>query len=100
MLVDQIGCEIGCSDLPWAKQVRESAPTALFVFVKTPTFRVLEERLRGRGTETDETIFRRLQTARLELAEAHWYDHQIINDDFDRCVEEFINVLKANGCGG
>ncbi len=83
-----------------AKQVRESAPTALFVFIRTPRFQDLEERLRGRGTETDAAILRRLKAARRELAEAHWYDHQIVNDDFDRCVEEFKALLKANGCGG
>jgi len=83
-----------------AKQVREHAPTALYVFIRTPTFRVLEERLRSRGTETEPSIHRRLQAARHELAEAHWYDVQIVNDDFDRCVEEFTTLLKANGCGG
>ncbi|MCA1686388.1 MAG: guanylate kinase, partial [Planctomycetia bacterium] len=71
-----------------AKQIRESAPSALFVFIRTPTFRVLEERLRGRGTEMEPAINRRLRTARKELAEAHWYDYQVVNDDFDRCVEE------------
>ncbi len=83
-----------------AKHIRDNAPSALFVFLKAPTFRILEERLRARGTETDPSILRRLKAARLELAEAHWYDHQIINDDFDRCVEEFTEVLKVNGCGG
>lgn len=80
--------------------VREQSPTALFVFIKTPTFRVLEERLRHRGTETEAVILRRLRTARKELAEAHWYDHQIVNDDFDACVEQFTRLLSDSGCGG
>lgn len=83
-----------------ALQVRRQAPTALFVFIRTPTFRTLETRLRDRGTESDEVIHRRLQKARAELAEAHWYDHQLINDDFDECVEQFITLLKTYGCGG
>jgi guanylate kinase len=83
-----------------ALQVRRNAPTSLFVFIRTPRFRDLEERLRGRGTETDAVIHRRLQKAREELAEAHWYDVQLINDDLDRCVDEFVKVLNDYGCGG
>ncbi len=83
-----------------ALQVRHSAPTALFVFIKTPEFRSLEKRLRQRGTESDRIINRRLRTAREELAEAHWYDVHLVNDKFDRCVSEFITLLKSYGPGG
>jgi guanylate kinase len=83
-----------------ALQIRNTAPSALFIFIKTPKFRDLEERLRRRGTEPEPAILRRLRKAREELAEAHWYDYQIVNDDFDTCVTEFITVLTENGCGG
>jgi guanylate kinase len=83
-----------------ALQVRQHAPSALFVFVRTPTFRTLEERLRGRGTESEATILRRLRKGREELAEAHWYDVQLVNDDLDLCVDAFVQVLESNGCGG
>jgi guanylate kinase len=83
-----------------ALQVRSRAPAAFFLFIKTPSFRTLEARLRARGTETDEAILRRLRKGREELAEAHWYDHVLINDSFDTCVDEFIGVLRSNGCGG
>jgi guanylate kinase len=83
-----------------ALQVRANAPSALFVFIRTPCFRVLEARLRGRGTETEAAIHRRLKKAREELAQSHWYDVQLVNDEFERCVDEFVVVLKANGCGG
>jgi guanylate kinase len=83
-----------------ALQIRYNAPSALFIFIRTPKFRDLEERLRRRGTETEPAILLRLRKAREELAEAHWYDYQIINDNFDTCVAEFITVLRENGCGG
>ncbi len=85
-----------------AKQVREKAPEALFIFVTTPkpSVKFLGERLRNRGTESEQDIFRRLQIARHELAEAYWYDYQIINDDLDRCVDEFVSILKSCGSGG
>jgi guanylate kinase len=83
-----------------ARQVREIAPAALFVFVRTPSFRVLEQRLRRRGTEEDAAIHRRLLKAREELDQAYWYDVQLINDDLDRCVEDLVTALRSNGCGG
>ena len=45
-------------------------------------------------------VLKRLRTARKELAEAHWYDYQLVNDDFDHCVDQFITLLKNHGCGG
>jgi guanylate kinase len=83
-----------------ALQIRNNAPSALFIFIRTPKFRDLEERLRRRGTEMEPAILRRLRKAREELAEAHWYDYQITNDNLDACVAEFITVLRENGCGG
>jgi guanylate kinase len=82
-----------------ALQIRNVAPSAFFIFIKTPTFRMLEERLRLRGTEDESSILRRLREARVELAQSLWYDVQLINDDLGRCVEEFLSALKSNGCG-
>lgn len=76
-----------------AIQIRERAPTTLFVFVKTPHFADLADRLKARGTEDPATIHRRLVRARAELAEAHWYDVQVVNDDLDRATEELAALL-------
>jgi guanylate kinase len=85
-----------------ALQVRKLAPSTFFVFIRTPSFRTLEQRLLLRGTETEASLHRRLIKAREELAEAHWYDVQLINDDLDRSVEAFLGALRSNGygCGG
>jgi guanylate kinase len=83
-----------------ALQIRASAPSALFVFIRTPTFRTLEGRLRKRGTDDEATILRRLVKAREELAEAHWYDVQLINDDLDRCVNELVVALRPDSFEG
>ena len=83
-----------------AKQIRDRAPAALFVFLKTPRFQDLVERLYARGTETDAQIFRRLRKARVELAEAHWYDATLVNDDFNACVEALTQLLKTQRLGG
>jgi guanylate kinase len=83
-----------------ARQVREKAPLALFVFIDVPEFAALEPRLRARGTEDDAAIHRRLVHARRESAERHWYDVRIVNDDPDRAVAELVAVLRNHGCGG
>ena len=83
-----------------ARQIRQHAPSSLFVFIKTPSFRNLEERLLKRGTETEASTLRRLRKAREELAEAHWYDEILINDDFEACVARFITLLKNYQVGG
>lgn len=83
-----------------ALQVRERAPTALFVFVDVPSFSALETRLRDRGTEDEPSIHRRLVRARWERDHAHCYDERIINDDLGRAVEELVALLGRHGCGG
>ena len=62
-----------------ALQVRKSMPQSVSVFILPPSFEQLEHRLRGRGTETEDTIRRRLETARRELTYAPTYDYQIVN---------------------
>lgn len=78
-----------------AKQVRDRAPTALFIFVRPPSFQELERRLVGRGSEADASIHHRLYRARHEMAEAHWYDHLVINDDLQRAEDELAAILKT-----
>lgn len=74
-----------------AMQVRGSMPESVSVFILPPSFEELERRLRGRGTETEEKIRARLETARRELALAPSYDYQIVNGDD---VEEAYQALR------
>lgn len=78
-----------------AMQVRERAPTALFVFIDAPDFATLTRRLRHRATESDDQIHQRLVIARRERDLAHCYDVRIVNDDLDRAVDELAAVLSA-----
>ncbi|MFP4312634.1 MAG: guanylate kinase [Nitriliruptoraceae bacterium] len=78
-----------------ALQVREHDPDALLVFLLPPSLEELERRLRGRGTEDDDAVARRLTRAREELAAADRFDVQVINDDLDRCVAEVLRHIAA-----
>lgn len=76
-----------------AMQVRERAPTALFVFIDVKNFTDLERRLHARGTEDEFTINQRLVQARTERDFAHRYDKRIVNDRINTAVDDFLNEV-------
>lgn len=80
-------------DLAGARQVRESMPDALFVFVAPPSWEALVERLVGRGTEGAAERERRLATARTELAAADEFDVVVVNDTVERAAAELERLL-------
>ena len=75
--------------------VRKSHPDAVLVFIEPPSLEELERRLRGRGTEDEAAIERRLATAHTELECAARYDVRVVNDDLDRAVEELAHVIDT-----
>lgn len=66
-----------------------------FVFVMPPSYEELEKRLRGRGSETEETLTRRLKNARMEMEYWNKYDHLILNDDLDAATERFVSLIQT-----
>lgn len=80
-------------DVQGAAQIRRSGLPAVSIFVMPPSYEVLEQRLRARGTENEAEIRRRLQVVRAEMAEAPHYDHQVVNDDLNRMVAEVEAML-------
>lgn len=81
-------------DVQGADQVRTLYPDHLSIFVRLPSDELYVQRLRGRGSETDETIARRMRTARRELARAGEYQHVLVNDDLDCAASELIDLLR------
>lgn len=82
-------------DVQGALRVMEEYPDAVTIFLKTPSQEEYEQRLRGRGTESDDVIQRRLETARNELKLADRYQYQVVNDDLGCAVREITNILSA-----
>lgn len=80
-------------DLQGARQVRESMPDALFVFLKPPSWDELVRRLVGRGTESEEERERRLVTARDELAAEAEFDVSIVNHEVHAAAEELVALM-------
>ena len=78
--------------------VRDVFPDAILIFLVPPTPEELERRIRNRGTEDEESIQNRLQTARREVKCVKDYDYLVINDDLDVAVEETKAVIQAERC--
>ena len=78
-----------------AGNVRKFFPECISIFIVPPSFDALEERLKGRGTETDESLNRRLGIAREELLRAKEYDYIVVNDKLDDCVNDVCAIINA-----
>jgi guanylate kinase len=84
-------------DVQGAMTVVEKYSDAITIFVHPSSLEELERRLRGRGTESEDSVQRRLEVARRELQYADRYRYQVINDDVDRAVQEICNIIHSPG---
>lgn len=86
-------------DVQGALAVRAQFPDALLVFLRAPDAKVQESRLRGRETDDEEQLARRLETARREEALADRFDAVVVNDDVDRAAGELAAILRRRHAG-
>jgi guanylate kinase len=82
-------------DVQGALAVMQQFPDAITIFLRPSTPEELERRLRGRGTENEDSICRRLARADRELALADRYQHQVINDNMDQAVQDICGILTS-----
>lgn len=83
-------------DVQGALQVRDQYPDALLIFILPPTEQTLLQRLTDRGRETPQQVQKRYRNARREIAMARGsraFDHMVVNDDLDRCVDEIVQLV-------
>ena len=85
-------------DVQGAAQLKRQQLPAVFVFIAPPSLDELRRRLAGRATDSEDVIAARLENARGELEQAHWYDYIIINDQLDAAVASFAAVIAAERC--
>ncbi|MEK5079587.1 guanylate kinase [Solibacillus sp. FSL W7-1436] len=81
-----------------AAQIREKAPDALFIFLAPPSITELEQRLVGRGTETEDVIARRIATAREEVEMMSLYDYVVENDQVQNACDKINAIIVAEHC--
>ena len=81
-----------------AANVRSKCPDAVLVFTVPPSYQELERRLRGRNTDDEQTICKRLSRALEEIREINMYDYLVINDQVDNAVAELDAIMSAAEC--
>ncbi len=82
-------------DLQGARQVRDTLPGATQVFIAPPSLGALEERLRGRASDSQEQIARRLEVAPTELAAQEEFSRVVENDDLETALEELVGLAAT-----
>lgn len=84
-------------EIDWqgARQVRAVFPEAAGIFILPPSREALEQRLRGRGQDSEEVIARRMEQAVAEMSHYLEYDYLVINDDFERALGDMQAIVRA-----
>ena len=85
-------------DIQGAMQVKKRYPKGVFIYIVPPSLEILSDRLYGRGTDSEETIQKRLAQITSELAMAHQYDYIIVNDKLEDAVRKTSSILEAHRC--
>ena len=86
-------------EIDWqgARQVRQALPECASIFILPPSRAELERRLRGRATDSEEVIQRRLRDASGDMGHWHEFDYVVVNDDFDRAAGELQAIVRGQG---
>ncbi len=82
-------------DVQGCRQIKAKRDDVVTVFIAPPSMEVLEKRLRGRGTESDDVIARRLDAAKGELEKAGEYDYVVVNGPIEECAADVMAIFKA-----
>ena len=81
-------------DTQGAMQVREKIKNSVLIFILPPSMEELERRLRGRGTETEEAIQKRLNTVQSETEKVKIFDYTVTNDTVDNAVKKIEEIIE------
>lgn len=82
-------------DTKGALNVKSILPESVLIFILPPSMEELEARLRGRKTESEEAIQKRLESTKLEIENSKKFDHKIVNDNLDKALADLESVVLA-----
>lgn len=85
-------------DVQGALQVKRTYPEAVLIFILPPSLEELKSRIRGRGTETEETMARRLGAALQEISTIGKYDYQVVNNRLSDAIDSVNAIIQAEKC--
>ncbi|OSI13246.1 guanylate kinase [Neisseria canis] len=83
-------------DIQGAEQIRQALPDSISIFILPPSFQDLSNRLRGRNTDSEEEIKKRLSEARNEIEQSLLFDYLVVNDDLDAAENNLLHIIKSN----
>lgn len=78
-----------------AEKVMDHRSDVVSIFITTPSYEELERRLRGRGTEPEEVIQKRMKTSQYELSRAFRYQYIVLNDEVEKAVDRITTIIDA-----
>lgn len=81
-----------------ARQIKCAEPDAVAIFILPPSMKILEQRLRGRASEDEETVQRRFQVATREIEHYGLFDYVLVNDDIDEATTKLTSIFRAEEC--
>ncbi len=82
-------------DVQGAKAIKKMVPQCATIFIAPPSQGELEKRLRGRNTEEEDEIQRRLKTARGEIEQIYNYDYVVVNDSIEQCATRIMEIVRT-----
>lgn len=82
-------------DVQGGMSVKKRVPAAVLIFLLPPSPDELERRLRGRATDDEDTIRRRLENAKMELELYVHYDYLVVNEDVERCTDDVFGIVSS-----
>lgn len=85
-------------DVVGAKQIKSQYAESILIFIMTPDFATLKDRLIKRGTETEDGLRTRIGGAKGELSQYEMFDYIVFNDDVDSAVDQVESIIKAEKC--
>lgn len=86
-------------DIQGATQIRDILPDAVSIFIAPPSMTELQQRLVGRGTDSEAVIAKRLGKARFEIDQARHFDYIVINDDLHRACADVLSIMQSQRLG-
>lgn len=96
-IISDGNCVLFDVDVKGALSLKKAYPAeSILIFIAPPSIEILEERLKNRGTETQEQINKRLERANLEMQMREQFDYVLVNDVLDKAFQEIDNIAKEN----
>lgn len=81
-------------DVQGALSIKKDFPGAVLIFISPPSMEVLKKRLRGRATNSEESVRLRLSRAEVEMQKSEFYDYRLVNEDLEKTIEETQKIIR------